>query len=152
HADYFVRHLISTDQFTPEELEALNARFHKEAMQIVATKTARYLASHPKIALEQGRYFAKSVINDGGSMRDSVVKLFFCRLFYRNSLMRAEAEAAAHSPGGFASIFGARLEGTIMGSKLPVTSWLRPGRGVQRGRAQRLPRSPAAGARAQSPR
>ncbi|HTN89237.1 MAG TPA: hypothetical protein VL242_36415, partial [Sorangium sp.] len=61
----------------------------------IATKTAAFLARHPSVALTNGAYFARSVVHDNNPLKDSVVKLFFCRLFYRNCLL-SEAQGQAH--------------------------------------------------------
>ncbi|XXY45091.1 radical SAM protein [Sorangium sp. So ce269] len=98
HADSFQRHTISTKEFTPELLEQLNSEFHREAMRIIATKTAAFLARHPSVALTNGAYFARSVVHDNNPLKDSVVKLFFCRLFYRNCLLSEAQGPAAPVP------------------------------------------------------
>ncbi|XYH98629.1 B12-binding domain-containing radical SAM protein [Sorangium sp. So ce1128] len=98
HADSFQRHTISTREFTPELLEQLNSEFHREAMRIIATKTAAFLARHPSVALTNGAYFARSVAHDNNPLKDSVVKLFFCRLFYRNCLLSEAQGPAAPVP------------------------------------------------------
>jgi radical SAM superfamily enzyme YgiQ (UPF0313 family) len=91
HSDYFVRHAITTKEFSPETLEALNREFHRQAIRIVAFKTGKFLLKHPLIALKSMLYFLRSLLRDHGSLKDSVVKLFFCRLFYRNALLMRRA-------------------------------------------------------------
>ncbi len=99
HGDMFVRHMIKNDHFTPDSLQAINDAFHRKAIQITALKTMRYLISHPWVAATSAGTFLRSVFGDRGtSLKEKVIKLFFCRLFYRNSLLRVrEFERSARS-------------------------------------------------------
>jgi len=88
HIDYFVRHLIKTQEFTPEDLERLNESYHKKSIRIIAQKTILFLMKHPYNILTSSKFFLKSLFVEKVPFKDSLIKLFFCRLFYRNALLR----------------------------------------------------------------
>lgn len=98
HADMFTRHLISNDEFTPEKLNEINVSFHRRAVIVFSLKTLKNFLKHPMIAISNMIYFIKN-FKKSETMRDSLVKLFFCRLFYLNSLKRIkEFEKQENSP------------------------------------------------------
>jgi radical SAM superfamily enzyme YgiQ (UPF0313 family) len=91
HSDAFIRHMINTKEFSPEELEGLNEQFHKKAIRVLILKTFRYLLRHPMIALQSIGFFIYSLWTEKVPIRDALVKLFFCRLFYRNALLQKKS-------------------------------------------------------------
>jgi len=88
HADRFVRHTIETPEFTTHELEELNEKYHRKFIRIIILKTAFFLLIHPKLAIESMTYLFRTIREEDYTVRQSVIKLFFCRLFYRNSMLR----------------------------------------------------------------
>ena len=87
HADMFTRHLIKNKEFTPEKLNTINASFHRRAVIVFGLKTLRNFLIHPFIALSNMIYYIKH-FKKSETILDSLVKLFFCRLFYLNSMTR----------------------------------------------------------------
>jgi hypothetical protein len=82
----FVRHMITTDEFTPQILEGLNQQFHAKAIRVIVLRTGLYLLRHPAIAWGSVLFFLRTM--GDMAIRDAVIRLFFCRLFYRNALGR----------------------------------------------------------------
>ena len=87
HSDMFTRHLIKNKEFDPESLAKINESFHRKAIKISSLKTLKHLLSKPSIALSSIAYFFKG-FRRSETIRDNIIKLFFCRLFYLNSLSR----------------------------------------------------------------
>ena len=87
HSDMFTRHLIKNKEFDPESLAKINESFHRKAIKISSFKTLKHLLSKPSIALSSIAYFFKG-FRRSETIRDNIIKLFFCRLFYLNSLSR----------------------------------------------------------------
>jgi len=87
HSDMFTHHLIKNKEFDPESLSEINEVFHQTAIRISSFKTLKYLLSHPSIALSTMFYFIKN-FRKSETIRDNIIKLFFCRLFYLNALSR----------------------------------------------------------------
>jgi len=87
HSDMFTHHLIKNKEFDPESLSEINEVFHRTAIRISSFKTLKYLLSHPSIALSTIFYFIKN-FRKSETIRDNIIKLFFCRLFYLNALSR----------------------------------------------------------------
>ena len=87
HSDMFTHHLIKNKEFDPESLSEINEVFHQTAIRISSFKTLNYLLSHPSIALSTIFYFIKN-FRKSETIRDNIIKLFFCRLFYLNALFR----------------------------------------------------------------
>jgi len=87
HSDMFTRHLIKNKEFDPESLAKINEDFHRTAIRISSFKTLKRLLSHPSLALSSMFYFIKN-FRKSETIRDNIIKLFFCRLFYLNSLSR----------------------------------------------------------------
>ena len=87
HSDMFTRHLIKNKEFDPESLAKINEAFHRTAIRISGFKTLKCLLSHPSMALSSIIYFIKK-FRRSETIRDNIIKLFFCRLFYLNSLSR----------------------------------------------------------------
>jgi hypothetical protein len=87
HSDMFTHHLIKNKEFDPESLSEINEVFHRTAIRISSFLTLKYLLSHPSIALSTMFYFIKS-FRKSETIRDNIIKLFFCRLFYLNALSR----------------------------------------------------------------
>jgi hypothetical protein len=83
----FTRHLIKNKEFDPESLAKINEDFHRTAIRISSFKTLKRLLSHPSLALSSMFYFIKN-FRKSETIRDNIIKLFFCRLFYLNSLSR----------------------------------------------------------------
>jgi hypothetical protein len=97
--DQFVRHHIQTDEFTPELLGQLSDGFYRRMVAIVLGKTAAYVARHPLIGARAAAAFLGYLVRDRLPFRDAVVRLFFCRLFYRYALPRQrEFERPAPAP------------------------------------------------------
>jgi radical SAM superfamily enzyme YgiQ (UPF0313 family) len=88
HSDMFERYMIRNDEFEPETLEAISSRFHSRSIRAIGMKTVNFLVRHPIISFRLLQYFLKARREDHAPLRDSIVKLFFCRLFYRNALLR----------------------------------------------------------------
>ena len=87
HSDMFTRHLIKNKEFDPESLAKINESFHRNAIKISSLKTLKHLLIRPSIALSSMAYFLKN-FKKSETIRDNIIKLFFCRLFYLNSLSR----------------------------------------------------------------
>ena len=87
HSDMFTRHLIKNKEFDPESLAIINESFHRKAIKISSFKTLKHLLSKPSIALSSIVYFFKG-FRRSETIRDNIIKLFFCRLFYLNSMSR----------------------------------------------------------------
>ena len=87
HSDMFTHHLIKNKEFDPESLSEINEVFHRTAIRISSFLTLKYLLSHPSIALSTMFYFIKN-FRKSETIRDNIIKLFFCRLFYLNALFR----------------------------------------------------------------
>ena len=87
HSDMFTRHLIKNKEFDPESLAKINESFHRKAIKISSLKTLKHLLSKPSVALSSIVYFFKG-FRGSETIRDNIIKLFFCRLFYLNSLSR----------------------------------------------------------------
>jgi len=87
HSDMFTHHLIKNKEFDPESLSEINEVFHRTAIRISSFKTLKCLLSHPSIALSTIFYFIKN-FRKSETIRDNIIKLFFCRLFYLNALSR----------------------------------------------------------------
>ncbi len=86
HADMFSRHLITTDQFSPEYLERVNTSAHKKAIITIGLHTFLFLIKHPGILYSTIRhmvYDSKKL-----KLKESIVKIFFTRLFYKNSMVK----------------------------------------------------------------
>ncbi len=88
HLGTYIRHMVKTDEFTPEDLERLSIEFNRRFIRVLAGKTLRYLLRHPVIAVRTLKSFVASVIKDRGRVADNLVKIFFTRLFYRHSMLR----------------------------------------------------------------
>jgi len=90
HADMFIRHMIKNDHFSPEDLMKISQSFHRKAIMLTGLGTLAYLLRHPIVSLKNGFYFLKLVKDNWAisSLKDNVVRIFFCRLFYRNSMLR----------------------------------------------------------------
>lgn len=95
HGDMFIRHLIKTAEFGPADLEKLNHQFHGRVIRTVGWHTLLYLLRHPRIMLSSMSYFFKAVVKEKVPVQEALIKLFFCRLFYRNALLRMIEETAA---------------------------------------------------------
>ena len=87
HADMFTRHLIKNKEFTPDTLNKINVSFHRRAVIVFGLKTLKNFLIHPFIAVSNMIYFIKN-FKKAETILDSLVKLFFCRLFYLNSMTR----------------------------------------------------------------
>lgn len=118
HSDMFERHMIRNDEFEPETLEAISSRFHARTIRAIGMKTAVFLLRHPMIALRSLAYFMKARREDHAPIRDSIVKLFFCRLFYRNALLREQWLAGPSTSGGPPGESSER--GVVRESRVPV--------------------------------
>lgn len=92
-ADMFDRHLISTDEFTPEMLENINERFHVQCMRYVVKDRARFLLGRPVDLVVIVYYYLRDVIFERHSPSQGLIKLFWCKLLYKNSLRRLGAQA-----------------------------------------------------------
>jgi len=79
--------LIKNKEFDPESLAKINESFHRTAIKISSLKTLKHLLIRPSIALSSMAYFFKN-FKKSETIRDNIIKLFFCRLFYLNSLSR----------------------------------------------------------------
>lgn len=87
HIDRFVRHVIETEDFKPEQLEALNHRYHRAFIRVTALKTLGFALRHPRVSLRNLACFLDAVRNKGYSLREAVVYVFFTRLFYPRNLL-----------------------------------------------------------------
>ena len=90
HSDMFVRHMIKNDHFSPDDLMKISESFHKKAIIRTSMGTVTYLLRHPIVSLRNSIYFLKLIKDNWAisSLKDNIVRLFFCRLFYRNSMLR----------------------------------------------------------------
>ena len=87
HSDMFTRHLIKNKEFDPESLAKIKESFHRNAIKISSLKTLKHLLIRPSIALSSMAYFLKN-FKKSETIRDNIIKLFFCRFFFLNSLSR----------------------------------------------------------------
>ena len=87
HSDMFTHHLIKNKEFDPESLAKINEAFHRTAIRISSFKTMKTLLRHPSMALSSMFYFIKQ-FRRSETIRNNIIKLFFCRLFYLNALSR----------------------------------------------------------------
>lgn len=98
HTDTFVRYMVKNDAFTPETIVDHSNRFHMKAIAMIALQSIGYLIRHPVVAGRCLGYFFRNLAASGGRLNDALVKLFFCKLFYRNTLLGerdlADARAA----------------------------------------------------------
>ena len=88
HADRFVRHTIETSEFTTKELEHLNEKYHRKFIRVIMLKTALFLLKHPRLAAQSMGFLFRTIRHENYTFRQTVIKLFFCRLFYRNAMTR----------------------------------------------------------------
>ena len=91
HTDTFVRYMVKGDAFTPESLSKISEKFHIKSIHMITIKSLRYLFRHPIIAGKCANYLVRSLIHSGGRISSSIVKLFFCKLFYQSSLLQESA-------------------------------------------------------------
>jgi anaerobic magnesium-protoporphyrin IX monomethyl ester cyclase len=88
HIDRFVRHVITTKEFSAEQLEALNHRYHKKYMRSVGIRSFLYSVSNPIISSRNVGYLLHYLSKMKLSFRESVYMLFFTRLFYPNAMKK----------------------------------------------------------------
>lgn len=86
-ADMFKRHVISTSDFTPELLEALNERFHRSCMRWLLLSRAKFLLRRPLDLLHVAGRLGRDVALERLSPREALVKLYWCNLLYLNSIL-----------------------------------------------------------------
>lgn len=88
HTDTFVRYMVRSDSFSPESIVGVSENFHKKSIRMITLKSLGYMLRHPIVSARCLAYFVESLISSGGRVPDSIVKLFFCKLFYQNTLLR----------------------------------------------------------------
>jgi radical SAM superfamily enzyme YgiQ (UPF0313 family) len=105
HTDTFTRYMVTSDTFTPESIVAVSEEFHKKSIRTITLKSMGYMLRHPVVTANCIGYFIRSMASSS-SLQDSVVKLFFCKLFYRNTLLREKAIVNEQTPptGEFQSV------------------------------------------------
>ena len=88
HAEYFIRNMITNEHFTPELLEKLSKKFHRRTIYIIVTKTIFYHIRNPKLAYENIKFFLRIALIEKIGFYNSIVRLFFNRLFFPHALKR----------------------------------------------------------------
>ena len=88
HIDRFVRHLVSTDEFTPELLNEINAVYHKKFIRVITFKVLLQMLRDPITALRHLKIFIESYLRMDLNIREAIYLLFFTRLFYPNASRR----------------------------------------------------------------
>ncbi|MGI9318019.1 MAG: B12-binding domain-containing radical SAM protein, partial [bacterium] len=97
HTDTFVRYMVKSDTFTPEKVAEISEQFHRDSIRTITLKSMGYMLLHPIVAAKCTRYLIASLLRTRGRVPDSIVKLFFCKLFYQNALLRENAIAPEYS-------------------------------------------------------
>jgi radical SAM superfamily enzyme YgiQ (UPF0313 family) len=88
HTDTFVRYMVKGEAFTPEIIAEVSEKFHIKSIRTITLKSMGYMLRHPIIAAKSMGYLIGSLVRSRGRFSDSMVKLFFCKLFYQNALLR----------------------------------------------------------------
>ena len=88
HVEYFIRNMIQNEHFTPEVLERLSIKFHRKMIRIIFTKTLWFHLKHPGLAFTNFKFFLRVTFKERIGIYNSVVRIFFSRLFFPHALRR----------------------------------------------------------------
>lgn len=84
------RHMITTKEFTPESMLALNEKYHRKFVVILFFKMLKFGLLNPLLLFNNISYFREFKQQSGGNLMETAKQLFFARLLYPNALIRED--------------------------------------------------------------